>query len=86
MTTQAGRCCSQHLCINDKLTLNLTHHCALCKQIVHMICAQIDNKTDETVCFKCIETKNNETTKVSTRTKAKEKVAAKVVPRIEAPI
>ena len=86
MTTQAGRCCSQHLCINDKLTLNPTHRCALCKQIVHMICAQIDNKTDETVCFKCIETKNNETTKVSTRTKAKEKVAAKVVPRIEAPV
>ena len=51
-----------------------------------MICAQIDNETDETTCFKRIETKNNETTKVSTRTKAKDKVATKVVPTTEAPV
>ena len=53
-TNRSGRCCSDNLCVNDTLTLNPTHRCAVCKKIVHMICAKIDNVTDRTECLKCI--------------------------------
>ena len=49
-----GRCGSDNLCINDSLSLNPTHRCAICKKIVHMICAQIINVTDRTECLKCV--------------------------------
>ena len=57
---RCGKCCAGNLCIFENMQLRNCHICTCCQQVVHLLCAVVDNKDDSHICKLCYEKRDKD--------------------------
>ena len=73
-----GPCCLGTKCIHSNGELRLSHKCAICKQIVHMLCAVTNPNSDAWTCKECHDESRTETYNGSVTGSEKDKSLIKI--------
>lgn len=53
-TALSCECCSGKICKHHEHELRPSHKCNKCNKIVHILCGNIDNSTDDVTCYLCV--------------------------------